>query len=549
MTILKPAFAYVRVSTKRQALNELSLTEQQAVIAGAAEAQGYEIVQTFVERGKSARSTNRSAFQELMATALARPRPIDAILVWKFDRFARNTKEALIAADELENASVKLISATQPIADGTSARLIRTILMAVAENESDNNASQVEMVMKANARSGFWNGAKPPLGYRTVIVEKRGKKDKKRLELDPAEVEIVMLIFRTYVMGVSGSGPIGLKSLAVWLAGQGIRHREQQFSPSLLHAILKRATYVGRHYYNVKDSKKGTVRPREEWIEVAVPTLVPNELFMQVQQLLAARNPKMSAARSHSSPVLLSGLAHCGNPKCAHGTMMLMTGKGGQYRYYACSNVRRKGDKSCGGNNVPMDMADNIVVDALEKRLFQPERLRLLLSEVIERSATADADRRKTIAVRRAELTDIDKAVRALMKMVEVETLEASDPMLKERFAGHKQRRLAVETEVRQLDQQLGAKASRLTDEKLEQFAALIRQRLHNPSDPAARKRYVQAFVGKVVMTRKRIIIHGPKSAIATAAFAGANVNPDVVRTSVSEWRARNDSNVRPSDS
>ena len=549
MTNLKPAYAYVRVSTKRQALNELSLTEQKAVISAAAEAQGYEVIQIFEERGRSARTTNRGEFQELMAAALNKPRSIDAVFVWKFDRFARDVKGALIAADELDHASIKLISATQPIPEGPSARMIRTILLAVAENESDNNAYQVEMVMKANARSGFWNGSKPPLGYRTVVVEKRGKKDKKRLEIDASEAETVKLIFKIYAMGIRGLGPIGIKALAVWLNDQGIRHREQRFSPSLVHAILKRETYVGRHFYNVKDSKKGEVRPREEWIEVAVPPLIPDHLHKQAQQLLAARNPKMSPARSHTSPVLLSGLAHCGNPGCAHGTMMLMTGKGGQYRYYACSNVRRKGDKTCGGNNVPMAVADDLVVDALEKRLFQPKRLRLLLGQVIEKSATADADRRKTIAVRRAELTENDKSVRALMKMVEAGSIDPADPILKERFAGYRQRRLAVESEIGQLDLQLGAKASRLTDEKLEQFAALIRQRLRDPSDHTARKRYVHAFVGRVVMTRAQMTICGPNSALEAAAFAGTDVNPEVVRTSVSDWRARNDSNVRPSDS
>lgn len=56
--------------------------------------------------------------------------------------------------------------------------------------------------------------------------------------------------------------------------------------------------------------------------------------------------------------------------------MMLMTGKGGKYRYYACSSRRKKGGLSCGGNNVLMDKVDDAVVFALETRLFQPERLK-----------------------------------------------------------------------------------------------------------------------------------------------------------------------------
>lgn len=44
--------------------------------------------------------------------------------------------------------------------------------------------------MKENTRQGFWNGSRPPFGYRVIAAEKRGDKIKKRLEIDPAEAEI-----------------------------------------------------------------------------------------------------------------------------------------------------------------------------------------------------------------------------------------------------------------------------------------------------------------------------------------------------------------------
>ena len=548
---LKPAFAYIRVSTRRQALNELSMDEQDKLIRGNAAAQGYQVTHTFVELGKSGRtSAGRSAFQDLMSSALDRSNGVGAVFVWKFDRFARNAKEALIAFDDLEASDVKLISSTQPIPDGPGSRLIRTIFLAVAENESDNNAAQVVTVMRANAESGFWNGSRPPLGYETFVFEKRGKKEKKKLQRHEQEAQLLELIFRTYLHGDKGSGPMGLKALAVWLNDRGLRHRGQKFSPALLHSILRRETYVGRHYYNVKDSrKKGKARPREEWIEVPTPRLISDELFDQVQRLLSSRNPKMSAARSHSSPVLLSGIGRCGKPKCLDGTMMLVTGGTGGHRYYGCSNVRRKGDLTCGGNNLPMSLVDEAVLDAMEKRLLQPERLRTLLGEVLDKSAAADGKRRKAVATFRTELTDIDKSVRALMKMVEAGNIDPTDPTLKERFTTHKARRQALNEQIRELDQQIGAKDSSLTEAKLSEFAALFRRRLRDPSDPAMRKRYVRAFVGEVVMTKETLIIRGPTRALAVAALAGEQINPEVVRSSVSEWCARSDSNARPSDS
>ena len=132
------------------------------------------------------------------------------------------------------------------------------------------------------------------------------------------------------------------------------------------------------------------------------------------------------------------------------------------------------------------------------------------------------------------------------MKMVEAGTIDPSDSTLKERFAAHKARRQALEQQIRELEQQVGAKGSRLTEGKVTAFEELIRRRLRDSSDPVMRKRYVQAFVGEVPMTKTSLTTRGPTRALAVAALAGSQVSPDVLRTSFSDWRARQDSNLRP---
>ena len=43
--------------------------------------------------------------------------------------------------------------------------------------------------MKENAGQGFWNGSRPPIGYRVVAAEQRGAKVKKKLEIDPLHAD------------------------------------------------------------------------------------------------------------------------------------------------------------------------------------------------------------------------------------------------------------------------------------------------------------------------------------------------------------------------
>jgi site-specific DNA recombinase len=77
--------------------------------------------------------------------------------------------------------------------------------------------------MKENARQGFYNGSRVPLGYTVEDVETRGHRTKKRLIIDPVEAETVRLIFKLYLEGDGTSGPLGVKEVVKTLNGRGIR--------------------------------------------------------------------------------------------------------------------------------------------------------------------------------------------------------------------------------------------------------------------------------------------------------------------------------------
>ena len=59
--------------------------------------------------------------------------------------------------------------------------------------------ARVLRAMQENARQGFYNGSRVPLGYAVKDVERRGHRTKKRLVIDPVEAETVRLIFKLYL--------------------------------------------------------------------------------------------------------------------------------------------------------------------------------------------------------------------------------------------------------------------------------------------------------------------------------------------------------------
>jgi hypothetical protein len=53
--------------------------------------------------------------------------------------------------------------------------------------------------------------------------------------------------------------------------------------------MLRNATYAGRAYWNKRTTITRTTRrkrPQEEWVEIAVPAIIEEALFQQVQQRL-----------------------------------------------------------------------------------------------------------------------------------------------------------------------------------------------------------------------------------------------------------------------
>jgi DNA invertase Pin-like site-specific DNA recombinase len=87
---MKPAIAYTRVSTVQQGKSGLGLEAQQAALARFAEAEGYNLLQTFeeVETGKGADALDRRP--QLSAALKAAKQHKAPIIVAKLDRLSRD---------------------------------------------------------------------------------------------------------------------------------------------------------------------------------------------------------------------------------------------------------------------------------------------------------------------------------------------------------------------------------------------------------------------------------------------------------------------------
>lgn len=139
---------YHRVSTLDQ--NPGLAREELRAAAGRL---GSEVVLDIEETGSGARN-DRPGLQRLMDAA--RRGKLDAVVVWKLDRFGRSALDVLANIRDLDAAGVRFIAMTQgidirPGGDAMS-RLILGVLASVAEFERDLIRERTRLGM-ANARA------------------------------------------------------------------------------------------------------------------------------------------------------------------------------------------------------------------------------------------------------------------------------------------------------------------------------------------------------------------------------------------------------------
>jgi len=378
----KRVAVYARVSTARQAENDISIPDQLAHAKRFCASKGWSLFSEYVDAGASARDDKRPQFQRMMEAVCVDPSPIDVVLIHSQSRFFRDVTGYSFWKRKLEKFGVSVVSMTQDFGEGASANFAETVLAAADQYSSEETAKHVTRTMLENARQGFWNGSQAPFGYRTVEAERRGQRIKKRLEIEDREAATVRQIFGLFLKGDDTNGPMGVKDITSWLNRNGFRNRNgNPYYVSIVHAILTRDAYSGVYYYNTHDSRTRRARPKDEWIAVEVPQIIPVKDFKRVQALLHSRRPNMTAPRTSNNEVLLSGLARCDS--CG-GSMMLRTGKGegGTYRYYACSANRLKGASTCKRPiAVREDELNALVLGALADQLLNPERLPALIRD------------------------------------------------------------------------------------------------------------------------------------------------------------------------
>jgi len=162
------AIGYVRVSTEEQARHGISLDMQRTKISRYAELEDMELVQIIADEGISGSTIKaRPGIQHVLR--LARRREVEAVIVFKLDRLARNTIEALETAQLMDRKGVALHSICERL-DTQSAigRFFFTLMASLAEMERAVISERIQAAMDRKKERGEARNNNPSYGLRVV---------------------------------------------------------------------------------------------------------------------------------------------------------------------------------------------------------------------------------------------------------------------------------------------------------------------------------------------------------------------------------------------
>jgi len=396
------AAAYARYSTDQQ--QHTTIIAQIKAITDYCLKNNLDLVNSFVDEGRSGTNMNRAGFSGLLAAA--RSRSFDAVVIYDISRGSRDVVDWFQFRKEMMALDIKVFSCTENLGDISRPGdfLTEVVTVALGQHQVLQSREKSAAGKRVRAQQGLFCGGVAPLGYQIVDG---------RYTIVEHEAAGVRMAFKWYAAGKS------YKDIAAQFRKMGVIGRRGQFiTNNTLYFILRNERYCGVYKWfeeEVRCMHKWVGRPGKEPIRIddVIPRIVDDETWEKVQIRMAANKHNTLNNSRVGRQYLLTGLLRCADCGGAY-VGLTTTSKGKEYQWYTCNNKKRF--HTCKARNVRMEKLDTLLVSLLTDSILN--------GEMIEKTADAIIDSRvehagASLEDLRREVAAIETKKRNLMKTLE----------------------------------------------------------------------------------------------------------------------------------
>ena len=470
---------YARFSSHGQ--NEQSIEAQVRICKEFAESKGFEVVNLYTDKAKTGTNDARPAFQKMIADA--KSGTFRYVIVYMFDRFARNRRDSIIYKEMLkEKYGVKVISALEPIAEDEGGEFYEMFLEWNAEKYSKRLSKRVRDGLDTSVANGTFCGGTMIYGYKIELEPVPGKHGKfiKRVVINEEEGKIMRYVFEQYDKGVSK------KQIAAALNAQGCRVKGKPVTHKTFDHYLTNPKYTGEFYFG------------DRLCTNMYPAIIDKETFERVQKRLSDNRYILGGKEKAIEPYLLTGklfCGHCGKEMVAGGGQS-QTGK--KYYYYECKNKKKK---QCSKKIENKEQLEKHVVQNVIDFLSDEDNLKVITRDVLKYfDSRTDESKIKSIRKRIADIQEeADSAANAF--------IEAKSPLLKQRIEKRMQECEVLLADLEKVKAQLILeRGKKLTEQDIISFVNIILQ--GDINDIEFRRRIIDNLVYKVYASDNNLYIY-----------------------------------------
>lgn len=515
---MKTAAIYARVSSDRQK-EEQTIASQTAALIEFSRKGEYTVPDEWVfqDEGYSGATLVRPGLERVRD--LATEGQIENVLIYSPDRLSRKYAYQVLLIEEFARHGVEVVFIKSPRATTPEEQLMLQFQGMIAEYERAQIAERTRRGKRYRAKTGSLNvlsGA--PYGFRYV---KKTEASASYYEIIEQEAEVVRKVFELYTAsGVS----IGAISKNLNEHEIPTRKKTSRWERSTVWGMLRNPAYKGLACFGKTEiaprqritrplrqrggfSPRGCCnreRPRQEWIEIAVPAIISEETFALAEERLE-QNKRFSTRRT-IEPTLLQGMLVCGECGYAYYRTSTRTSKGKIY-YYRClgsDDYRHLNGRVCQNRPIRQDYLDGVIWKQLIELFEDPELIRQEIQRRIKEIQDSNPTRKRREVLDR-EIVRQQKGIEKLLDAYQEGLLRLDE--LRSRLPALRSRSEALQSELRSLDATAVDKETflRLAD-NIGNFLERLRSTA-NTLDVVERQKVLRLVVKEILVHKETIKI------------------------------------------